>query len=81
MITSQATQDGTPGSTLSRRQMLEMTARWGMGIPAALTLLGADEMIPARAVTGPAAQTLLSFVVWSNGVSTIRSNIARSPSL
>jgi multiple sugar transport system substrate-binding protein len=77
MITSQATQDAAPGATLSRRQMLAMAARWGMGMPAALTLLGADEMSPARAVTGPAAQTLLNFVVWSYGVSTIRSNIAR----
>jgi multiple sugar transport system substrate-binding protein len=57
--------------------MLGMAATWGMGMPAALTLLGADEMSPARTVTGLAAQTLLNFVVWSYGISTIQSNIAR----
>ena len=77
MIASQATHDGTPGATLSRRQMLAMAARWGVGTPAALTLLGADGLSAARAATSPAAQTLLNFVVWSYGVSTIRSNIAR----
>src|SRR5437764_4843771 len=59
------------GRGLSRRQVLAAAARWGLGMPAALALLD-------RAATdAKAADLLLNFVVWSYGVSTIRSNIAR----
>ncbi len=73
------TQQRSPqGSTLPRRQLLTAAAKWGMGMPAALALLGPSGAMAAREETSSqAANMLLNFVVWSYGISTIQSNIAR----
>lgn len=78
MLLSQATPHAAHGSELSRRRLLELAARWGIGVPAALALLSPAELEAARVATSRTVpNVLLNFVVWSYGVSTIQSNIAR----
>lgn len=66
------------GHDLSRRQALTLAAKLGIGVPAALTLLDVDELRAADgAIPSAAADMLFNFVVWSYGISTIKSNIAQ----
>jgi multiple sugar transport system substrate-binding protein len=60
--------------TLTRRELLREAARWGISVPAALSLLGSGSG-HVLADHEQRSNLLLNFVVWSYGVSTIQSNI------